>query len=174
MGALRGGLSIMGQNQAITAQQKSVNTQLLNAYAEEDIRQTQAKKAAIEKAHVAALDRDAAASRMLVRVTNLGIKGISAGERVGEEVRVGDYNVQSALKEGEDAGNMSEISKMLARNDASSRISALQEQRPSALTSLVSIAGGALQGYLTGTQVGEASGYDGTPFYKRMFGGKNG
>lgn len=172
LGIAQGATSVMGQNAAITAQQNSVSQQVQRSYAEQDVRTSQEKRNALEKAHISAMDRDMSASKALVRNTNLGIRGITAMERVSDENRVGGYNVASAMGAYKDATDMGELSKMLTRQEGVERVSSLQEQRPTVLTGLVEIASGALRGYMGGTSVADSMGYEGTPYYKKLTGGK--
>lgn len=170
LGAAQGALGVRAQNEAIRAQMEDVNRQAAAATAENQYRTAQEKKQALESGYVAAQEKTAAADKALVRTTTLGIRGVSAGEKVSEELRVGSYNVGSAVQEYQDADTAGQITDINTKNAVDAKQKALQEQFASPFEALFATAAGGLQGYLGGQQVATAAGYEGTPFYKKLFG----
>lgn len=150
--------SAMGQNRAITAQQKQLAAETSRAYAENEARRRQADRNAAEEGYQAARDGDMAASRARVRNTALGISGTTAGEQVSEEVRAGSYNVASAIEQTRDARTAQFISDRHTRATGRARMDALDSQRPGLFGTLMGAATAGLQGYQLGDRIDTARG----------------
>lgn len=148
----------VGQNQAISDQQKQLAAQTSRAYSENAMRRWQADRNAAQEGYQASREGDVAASRAIVRNTALGISGVTAGELVGREVTAGSYNVTSAIEQSRDARSAEYMSNRNTYSESTQRSTALDSQRPGITTTLLGMATGGLEGYMLGDRFDVARG----------------
>lgn len=164
-GAASSGLSIVGQNQAITAQMEETAAATNRSYQENEMRRGQEHMNALEDAHVSSIERDKAESRAIVRNSTLGIAGTTGREMVGEELRAGNYNVTAARRSMDDAEAALVMGNQHTAASSRATMRGLDSQRTGLLGGLLGIATGGLEGYMLGSRASDAFGSK-TPWKK--------
>lgn len=150
--------SFVGQNQAISAQQKQIAAQTSREYSENAMRRFQADRNAAQEGYQASREGEQATGRAIVRNTALGISGVTAGEMVGEELNAGSYNVAGALEQSRDARAAELVSNRGTYAASLERSKALDSNRPGIVTTLFGMATGGLEGYMLGDRFDTARG----------------
>jgi len=151
--------SVADQNakvRSLESRAESVNRQLERSYVEQGYESREQAEAALDEGYVADIKRRQSVATAKVRASGLGIRGTTANELSAEEDRIGYFNTAGAEDKRRNADAGYTISTSQSYANAHDEIDSLRGQAPTMFESLLGMASGGLQGYMTGRRISHA------------------